>query len=397
MRYTLLVGIIAGFVGSLLAIGVHSYFTYHVASGGNFAGHSSMQEMRQETMPAPQFLQSVNPQGEFVNHYSNEELINIAAYESANRGVVNIRTEVTVQRGFFVQRGEGSGSGWVLDKRGHIVTNYHVIESAERVSITLFDGTTVEAKSIGADPANDIALLKIDVDESILFPINTGDSDVLRVGQKAIAIGNPFGFERSMTVGVISSVNRALQTEDGRLIKSIIQVDAALNQGNSGGPLLDSYGRLIGMNTAIKSAGSEINAQNSGVGFAVPVNTIRRVVSQLIQHGKVIRASIGIVQAVPTRQGLGVVEIQPEGPAAKAGIRAAMRDEIYRRGNQVLRVRRAQWNEADIILAINGTPVRTFDEMLTAVESKRPGETVTVRILRDGKTSEVQVKTIEDG
>ncbi len=396
MKQTLIIGIVSGCVGAILALALYSYFYDHQAIANIQDLKSTADILIQEDLPKPAFQQSTGPAGNPVNQYSNEELINISVYESANRGVVNIRTEISVQRGLFVRRGEGAGSGWVLDKEGHIVTNYHVIESSEKIEVTLFEGTTITAELIGADPANDVALLRIVADPDILFPIEAGDSDILRVGQKAIAIGNPFGFERSMTSGIISSVNRALEASDGRLIKSIIQVDAALNQGNSGGPLLDSSGRLIGMNTAIKSAANDQSAQNSGVGFAIPVNTIRRVVPQLKEHGRVVRPTIGVVQAVPTRNGLALIELIPNGPAERAGIKAVLRRVQYRYGSQVVQVQEKRWDDADIVLAVDGTAVRTFDEMLTAVEHKNPGDKVLLRILRGGKISEVEVTTTDD-
>ena len=215
------------------------------------------------------------------------------------------------------QTEEGSGSGWVLDEDGHIVTNYHVIAGSDLASVTLFEGDPFPAQLVGVDPQNDIAILKINAPRELLYPVTLGQSDTLRVGQKIFAIGNPFGLERTMTVGIISSLERSLRSKTGRLMKNIIQVDAALNQGNSGGPLLDNEGLLVGMNTAIAS----MNGGNSGVGFAVPVNTIRRVIPQLLQFGEVRRASLGIDLFWKAEQGLGVAKTTPNGPAARAGIR----------------------------------------------------------------------------
>ena len=407
MKNTLIVGIISGVVGAVLAFAIHGYLNERsslAAPSENLRQQSAIQQdgrtelgnnnPNASPLPAP-VLSSVSGNNA-GNRYSNDELINISVYESTNRGVVNIRTEIDIRRGRMRLQGEGAGSGWVLDKEGHIVTNYHVIESSGLVEVTLFDGTTIEAKFVGADPANDIALLKIDADPAILNPIALGDSDSLRVGQKAIAIGNPFGFERSMSAGIISSLNRSLESEQGRLIKSVIQVDAALNQGNSGGPLLDSSGRLIGMNTAIRSAVNDSTAQNSGVGFAVPVNTIRRVVPQLQANGRVIRASIGVLEALPTRRGLVLVELLPEGPAEKAGIKAVIQRVKYRYGNQIVAVEQQRWNEADFVLQVDGNDVMTFDEMLSEIEKRKPGESVELTILRGNRRVKVTIPTVDE-
>jgi S1-C subfamily serine protease len=217
--------------------------------------------------------------------------------------VVNILTQTRVSSGFFMlpTPGEGAGSGSVLDKRGHILTNYHVVEDAEKIEVTLpggkepYDGTLV-----GTDPENDIALLKIDAPADELFPVPLGVSNNLQVGQRVYTLGNPFGLEGTLTTGVISNLNRTLPNRLGREMKSIIQTDAAMNPGNSGGPLLDTSGRMIGMNVAIATK----TGQSAGLGFAIPVNRIRQSVTQLIEHGEIIRADIGIVAVVETDQGL---------------------------------------------------------------------------------------------
>ena len=212
--------------------------------------------------------------------FSAEEKVNISVYETVNRGVVNITTRMARQDSFFFfesQAPEGAGSGSVLDKKGHILTNFHVIEDAKSARVTLFNNESFPAQPVGADPDNDIAVLKIDAPPEMLFPIELGDSSGLRVGQKIFAIGNPFGLERTMTVGIVSSLNRQIPSRNRREMKSIIQIDAALNSGNSGGPLLDSRSQLVGMNTAILSPSGA--GENTGVGFAIPEATIRRVLS----------------------------------------------------------------------------------------------------------------------
>ena len=205
--------------------------------------------------------------------FTTDEKINISVYDKVNRSVVNIDTKSEVPAMFLGQHQtrEGSGSGWVLDNQGHIVTNHHVVAGSDFVSVTLSDSKQpYPARVIGTDPPNDIAVLKIEAPQELLHPVELGDSKSLRVGQKIIAIGNPFGLERTMTVGIVSSLGRHLRSKSGRMMKGIIQIDAALNQGNSGGPLLDSQGKVVGMNTAIAT----LTGENTGVGFSVPVHTL---------------------------------------------------------------------------------------------------------------------------
>ena len=215
----------------------------------------------------------------------------VAVYENVNRSVVNIVTKIPGTAGLlmFDNSQEGAGSGSVLDKRGNILTNYHVIEGAREIEVTLFDGSQHEARVVGRDISSDIAVLHIDAPPELLWPVYFGDSTRLKVGQRVFAIGNPFGLERTLTTGIVSSLNRTLPARNNRTIKSIIQIDAAINPGNSGGPLLDSHGRLIGMNTAIASR----TGQNTGVGFAIPVSNIARVVPELIEKGHVVRPETG--------------------------------------------------------------------------------------------------------
>jgi S1-C subfamily serine protease len=231
-------------------------------------------------------------------------------------------------------------------------------------------------------------VIRIDVSPERLHPVELGDSERLRVGQKVFAIGNPFGLERTLTTGIISSLNRQLPSRGGRTMKSIIQLDAALNRGNSGGPLLDSRGRLIGMNTAIASETGE----NTGVGFAIPVNTVRRVVPQLLEYGKVIRADIGITRVFQTERGLLVVTVARGGPAERAGLQGfrLVRKE-NRRGPFVFSETHIDPDSADLILAVDGQKCRTVDELLSAIESKKPGEQALVTIERQGNELQVPI------
>jgi S1-C subfamily serine protease len=323
--------------------------------------------------------------------FTAEERTNISVYEKGNRSVVHIMTRAWSPDRFFARDipSEGSGSGSVLDREGRILTNYNVVEGASEIRVTLYTGETFEASLIGRDPPNDIALLKIDCPAEVLYPIELGDSARLRVGQKVYAIGNPFGLERTLTVGVLSSLNRKLPSRaTGRDMESIIQVDAALNRGNSGGPLLNSDGLLIGMNTAIASQTGE----NTGVGFAIPVNTVKRVVPQLIEHGRVIRPVIGIASVYETEEGVVIIELVPGGPAERAGLRGfRMVRKRERRGPYIYERTYVDRDYADTILSVDGTPVTTGDELLDIVEGKEPGDDIIVRVLREGGRVDVRV------
>ena len=247
--------------------------------------------------------------------------MNISVYDNVNRAVVNITTRGVRNAGFFMLEvpTEGSGSGSVIDKAGHILTNYHVIDDVRQVHVTLFDGKSYEAKFVGADAVNDLAVIKIDAPADMLHPVVFGDSRHLKVGMRVFAIGNPFGLERTLTTGIISSLNRTLQIHEQRTVKSIIQIDAAINPGNSGGPLLDAHSRMIGMNAAIATR----TGQSAGVGFAIPVGLIARIVPQLIEKGRFIRPEIGISKVFETEHGLLIYRLVPGGPAEHAGLQAA--------------------------------------------------------------------------
>lgn len=317
--------------------------------------------------------------------FTQEEKANIDVYENYNRSVVNIDTKSNRSDMwmFGAEPEEGSGSGWVLDREGHIVTNYHVIAGSDYISVTLFEGDPFPAKVIGADPANDVAVLQINAPDELLFPVRLGESGNLRVGQKVLAIGNPFGLERTMTVGIVSSLGRSLRSKSGRMMKNIIQLDAALNQGNSGGPLMDNSGRLVGMNTAIAT----LTGENTGVGFAIPVNTIRRVLPQLIQFGKVQRATIGIDLFFKDRSGLGIARVIPNGPAAQAGLQGIkIESRVERIGGVAYRRQRVAKESADRLLAINDIPTETTDDLQEALDQLKPNQTVNVKILRGDKT-----------
>ncbi|MBC7249807.1 MAG: trypsin-like peptidase domain-containing protein [Anaerolineae bacterium] len=328
------------------------------------------------------------PESAFTAQDIEEQLI-INIYERVSPAVVHITSQVITLDFFWgpVPQ-EGTGSGFIIDREGHIVTNNHVIEGAERIDVTLADGTVVPAQVVGADPYNDLAVIRIDVPAELLTPVELGSSADLRVGQRAIAIGNPFGLDRTLTTGVISSLGRIIESE-GRPLGELIQTDAAINPGNSGGPLLDSRGRVIGVNTAIRSG-----AEN--IGFAVPVDTVKRVVPQLIATGRYEHPWLGILayaitpglaQALdlPVERGLLIAQIYRDSPAHKAGLRGGTRQ--VRVGNYRVMI------GGDIITAINGVAVDSMDSLTVYLESKTAvGDTVELSVIREGQPLTVRVK-----
>jgi putative serine protease PepD len=328
--------------------------------------------------------------------FSDDEHNNIEIYQKYSPGVVNI-TSTTLAYDFFLQPvpESGTGSGAILDQDGHIVTNNHVIENSQLLEVTLADKSKHQAKVVGADPNNDIAVIQIDnVPKGKLTTIPLGDSKELQVGQKVLAIGNPFGLERTLTTGIISSLGRSIQTDNGRIIDEIIQTDAAINPGNSGGPLLNSDGEMIGMNTAIISPS---NSGSVGIGFAIPADRIRTIATQLITLGYVPHPYLGIgttydFQQFPfliqwlnlnTDHGVMIVQVQAGGPAARAGIRGAQ-------GETIIRNRRVPVG-CDVVLALQGHEVDSTTALTTAIEKFKPGDKVSITVLRDGRKIDIPV------
>jgi S1-C subfamily serine protease len=341
-------------------------------------------ELPPAPVPAPGPVQPVVPD-DLLRAASADEQVNIRVYAAVNRGVVNITTATEVSGFFGDETSTGTGSGFVIDRQGHILTNYHVISEAEAVQVTLYDGSTHEAKVVGADASNDIAVVKINAPRATLVPLALGDSSKLLVGQKVLALGNPFGLERTLTTGIVSALGRSLKAKNGRMIKGIIQTDAAVNPGNSGGPLLNSRGEVIGVNTAIYSQ----VGQSAGISFAVPISSITRILKSLLENGRVIRADLGITRVYTTNEGLLLLGVAEGGPAERAGLQP-IQAKLYRHGGAV--VRRVDPSTADMIVAVNGKRVRNVDELLTEVEAHAPGETVTITIVRDGRKMDVPVK-----
>lgn len=320
------------------------------------------------------------------------EAENVKIYKDAAPAVANIVTHA-VQYDFFFNPMpvEGAGSGFLIDTEGHILTNYHVVQGAQSIQVTLGDQSRYMAKFIGADTRNDIALIKIDPRERKLTPLPLGDSRNLVVGQRVLAIGNPFGFQSTLTTGVISSLGRTVQTGENTFIDQAIQTDAAINRGNSGGPLLNTHGQVIGINSAIFSP----SGTAAGIGFAIPINTAKRVAQQLITQGRVVHATLGasgraiwpgLAQALNlgVDQGVLIERVAPGSPAAQAGIRGGNR--IVLAGLQQLRI------GGDILVAINGNPVTDQSDLTLLLDRAQPGDVVTLTVVRDGKKMNVRVK-----
>ena len=314
-----------------------------------------------------------------------DESIAVAVYEVANRSVANITARSRTKGMIRPENLEDSGSGAIIDHEGHILTNYHVVANAKEIAVTLYNGKTYEATTIGADPLNDLAVIRLESTDDELFPVSLGDSRGLLVGMRVFAIGNPFGLERTLTTGIISSLNRSLQIRGNWKIKSIIQIDAAINPGNSGGPLLDSHGRLIGINTAIAT----MSGQSSGVGFAIPVSLVSRVIPQLIKMGHVVRPESGIDKVYQTEKGLLVAEMRQNGPAEKAGLRSPKITKSKRGPFTVTSVDR---NAADLIVAIDEQKIATAEDFLSYIEGKRPGDEIMLTIVRDGRRVQIPLQ-----
>ena len=303
----------------------------------------------------------------------------IKVSQDASPSVVNV-TNIAVRQNFFMDEfaiPQGAGSGFIWDTQGHIVTNSHVVSGGDAFLVTLKDHTELEAKLVGAEPLKDIAVLKVSKSLDKMRPLPIGDSETLRVGQKTIAIGNPFGLDNTVTTGIVSALGRQIRGFGGVAIRDMIQTDAAINPGNSGGPLLDSGGQLVGMNTMIFSG----SGSSAGVGFAVPVSFIKKIVPQLIKHGRVTQPGIGIsILGEDLKYGLlgdvdGVVvrEVAGGSPADRAGLRGIGRDAS---GRLVL---------GDIIVGIDDSPVRSYDDLYNVLDGHKVGDSVVVKTLRDGR------------
>jgi S1-C subfamily serine protease len=325
--------------------------------------------------------------------FTESERENISVYDALNKAVVNITTETVALNWFLeaVPQDGGSGSGSIIDTGGYVLTNNHVIEKAIKVFVNLADGAQIEGEVVGTDPENDLAVLKFTPPAGVeLSTIPFGDSSNLRVGQKVLAIGNPFGFERTLTVGIVSGIGRPIKTSSRNIIKDMIQTDASINPGNSGGPLLDAHGRMIGINTMIYSP----SGGSVGIGLAIPVNTAKRVVAELMQYGKVRRGWIDatVVQLfpalvnyakLPVDKGLLVSRVRRGGNAEKAGIKQGT--ETARYGSQTI------YLGGDVITKVDGVTIESLADLYSALEDNRPGEDVEVELIRNGRTVRASV------
>ena len=313
----------------------------------------------------------------------SDEQNSIEVYRSVSPSVAFINTTSMQETMFGMQEGKGNGSGSVIDSNGHILTNYHVVEGAQKLTVSFGGDKVYDATYVGGDPDTDLAVIKITPPASGLTVISLSDSDKLVVGQKVLAIGNPFGLDRTLTTGVISGLQRPIRARNNRPIDAAIQTDASINPGNSGGPLLDKYGKMIGINSQILSpAGGSV-----GVGFAIPVNTAKRVIPQLIQYGEVRRPKLGASlpsvtelreqgYRMPVEEGLLVLQTVPNSPATAAGLRGLGPDGTIN----------------DIIVGADGQPMKNLDDLYRLLDRKQFGETVQLEVFRNGSKVNVPVK-----
>lgn len=366
-----------------LGVGLGTGIAWNLPSGGVRPVMASPSSTPIPTLSPEAFAQALSV-------LDAEETVITQIYAQVSPSVVHITSRTQVVdffRGVIPQ--EGTGSGFVYDTAGHIVTNNHVIAGANEIEVILADGTHLTAQVVGTDSYYDLAVLYVDPTKVNAPPVSPGVSDTLRVGQRVLAIGNPFGLDRTLTTGVISALERTIESESGSVMGNVIQTDAAINPGNSGGPLLDSRGQLIGVNTAIQST----SGGSIGIGFAIPIDTVMRVVPALIAEGRYRHPALGVfvaelgyelrpAESGPQR-GLLIVDLTPGGGAANAGLQRA---QAQRQGRSIVYV------GGDIITAINGQTLTTRDDLTLYLESNtRPGDTVLVTVVRSGQTMDVAV------
>jgi|ERR1041385_2032248 S1-C subfamily serine protease len=322
---------------------------------------------------------------------ATDEQNNIEVYKAVSPGVVYIQSSTTVREmfGFYTRQAEGAGSGSIIDTQGNILTNYHVIADAEKLTVSFGSGKSYPARVVGKDPDTDLAVIRLlEQPRDPMTVVPLGDSDHLAVGQKVLAIGNPFGLDRTLTTGVISGLERPIHAENQRLIEGAIQTDASINPGNSGGPLLDSHGRMIGINSQIESP----SGASAGVGFAIPVNIAKRIVPELIRNGSIQHpklgiepkdiASLGHQDELPVTYGVLIVGTMRGGPAANAGLRGLSQTED---GIEL----------GDIIVSVDGEKVENNDEMLRVLDKHKFGDTVKVEVVRRGRRTVIPVTLTE--
>jgi S1-C subfamily serine protease len=379
-------------VGALAAVGL---LGAAAALGGAWAlgGFESGTTTIREVTPSP-YLSAAS------SFAAGKPLSISEIYDRSAPGVVQITStsrtvEVDPFFGFGVPRVQrGLGSGFVYDKAGYILTNYHVVRGAQKIQVSFSNNDSMKARVVGVDPSTDLAVLKVDADSRALRPLPLGNSDAVKVGQAVVAIGNPLGYDRSVTAGIVSALDRPLQSPNGFSIQDVIQTDAAINQGNSGGPLIDAGGRVIGINTAI-ATGNTGASGNIGIGFAIPINTVKNVVSELIAHGRVEHAYLGVCLRpidrrlarlfnLPVNRGLIVEKVLRGGSAARAGLRGgdtkvSISGETYLLGG-------------DLIVKIDGDPVTGIEQLRDLVAAKKPGDEMQVEVFRKRERTKLTVR-----
>jgi S1-C subfamily serine protease len=378
--------VVAGALGAGLALG-----------GAALAGGLGGKTMTiREVSPASPSAVAIRPSaGLSINDIYRRSAPGVVQVTSTS--VVTVPADPFFGGQFFPeqQQQQSLGSGFVVDKAGHVVTNYHVVQGARKIRVSFSNGASMKAAVVGTDPSSDLAVLKIDASSRALTPLPLGDSDLAKVGDPVVAIGNPFGLDRTVTAGIVSAIQRAITAPNGYTIDHVIQTDAAINHGNSGGPLLNGRGDVIGVNSQIETGDNSSSSGNVGVGFAIPSNTVKAVIAQLIRQGHIDRAFIGIgavpitrdlarVFRLPVARGLLVQSVQPGSGASKAGIRpgttqVVLAGESYNLGG-------------DIVVTADGKPLAGLNTLRDLVAAKKPGDTITLVVYRNGKKTTLLVK-----
>jgi S1-C subfamily serine protease len=388
--------------GKLLVIGAVALGAAAILGGGAaLGGAAALGELGNDTTTVREIASQAAPA---VSQVPPKALSIGDIYERSAGGVVQVTSTsvVTVPADPFFgnlfpsqQQQQSLGSGFVIDKTGHIVTNYHVVQGARKINVSFSNGASTKATVVGVDPSSDLAVLKVDATSRALTPLQLGNSDEMRVGDPVVAIGNPFGLDRTVTAGIVSAIQRAITAPNGYTIDHVIQTDAAINHGNSGGPLLNRRGQVIGVNAQIETGDNSGSSGNVGVGFAIPSNTVKNVIGQLLREGHVNRAFIGIsatpitrdlarVFRLPVSKGLLVQSVQPGSGAAIAGLRAGK--------TQVVLAGESYNLGGDIIVQADGSRVVTLDRLRDVVASRKPGDKLRLVVYRNGKRTVVSVK-----
>ena len=360
--------------------------------GSRYGPHQSESVEARRLGEKPTVAASLKAESQHAEKLTEDESINVRIYRQASPAVANILTKAT-EYDFFMDPVpvEGAGSGFVFDPRGYILTNFHVVAGAQSIEVVLGDKTRFPAKFVGADQRNDVALIKIDPKDKQLTALTLGDSSTLLVGQKVLAIGDPFGFQTTLTTGVVSALGRTVQTSETTFIDEAIQTDASINRGNSGGPLINTHGEVIGINSAIYTP----SGTAAGIGFAIPINTAKLIANDLISEGKVRRAYLGVQTLeltgwlaealdLPVREGLLVEQTTKNSPAAAAGVKGG--DRAAQAGMRRIYI------GGDVIVGLDGQKVANQFDMNVILNRKRPGDSVTVTVYRGAKKMDIAVK-----